>query len=437
MLTNLTLVFASLSLLFAVWHLWRKGAPGPVFVFFLIYIGIMLVPGLFLSEIYNSANSVLRSVTPNGFAMAKNIASVTLITFSTVIILTYKLLTGIRARILISDCRSRTQLNVFNSLGLAIPLSIIVITILTKGLPQLLLLETQSVTDLLKIRTELHNSPPFPSIIFRGLGHDLSIFMSFCLAAQYSTTDSSLRPNLAIRFLSVSMAIFFLTYSLAKSPVAIYLIFYFSIYIFGEGGQTVRHVIKASIIPVTIAIISLLLLYVRTNQELQLDVLLIEITKRLFISQTSPFFFVSEMYARDSLHFILKANNEMYYNAFIHLPGVDKVYVSQILTAYLFNSAWNAGITNHLSTFFVSDLVLFFKDWWFFPAFIVLVNVSLATWIWYLIRPRWVGIAICSFLLHESNFSSAAAPMLLSMRLLFFLFLLISLFLLLRILQKK
>jgi len=434
---NMAVVFGTLSLLLASIHLHRQGAPSITLAFLFLYFGILVIPGLLVADQYSGANSVLRQVSTEGFIVGKFLAATALLGFSFTIFLVGAIFRQGFRQINFLAPVSNIRIRIFNYVGLGIPVVVAVIAIMLEGFPQAMLFSTFTPSELLSTRTSIHNQLVLPSFIFRGLGEDLAVFTSFSIAAQYASPKAECRPTSILRLASLIVALYFLTHNLAKSPAAIYFVFYCLLYVTDRNYEQGKKSSFRAIVAACIGASSLLIFFTMlVYQSGSFSFLLSEISKRIFLSQISPYFFVAEMYANNHISNFWTGSNQNL-TSLIHLPGFAKTHISQVLTSYLFSEAWSAGTMNHLSTFFLSDLLIVLREYWFIATFLIFVNVGIGIWSWQVIRPKWFGIAFCAFVLHASNIASAAAPMILSSRVVFLILVILTIWGLLHILPYK
>lgn len=398
------------------------------FVFF--YIVCLLGLGGIIAAMYPDLNSVLKRTTESGFLLG----SVLIFVFLIIYIVLSAFLDVIERRYFSEKIVNNKKYSSLNGISVFCCLSVFltVIIIAAYGFPQTLLFKGLSAYDLAYTRTtDLHNSTLIPSFFRKILARDLSVFLSFVLYArlclqQADKNDINVKKIKILLVLTILCAVYNVSFELSKSKLVEYFLFLFLIrstvnYSFFRKQPRLFYLffIFSGFTALLVFIFSL------AYPELELIDVINYFISRLFVSQISPFYYVSGI--------VFNSSEKLgdLFDMFTYLGEVFKLTdffaPAQQLTQRLFYDDYTSGTMNYLSTFFASDVLWSFGLWFFpFASIYVIFLLRFTAILRAYGFPREIFIGISAVVFYGSNFMSSFFSFILSSTIIFVI--LVSLF---------
>ncbi|MBN3117022.1 hypothetical protein H4F46_19285 [Pectobacterium brasiliense] len=392
------------------------------FVFF--YIVCLLGIGGIIATIYPDLNSVLKRTTENGFLLGSGL----IFSFLIIYIILSEFFNVIERRYFSESLVSNNKYSSLNGISVFCCLSIFltVVIICFYGFPQTLLFKGLSAYDLAYTRTTaLHNSTLIPSFFRKILARDLSVFLSFVLYARFCLQRAENKKESKVRFLLILIflcAVYNVSFELSKSKLVEYLLFLFLI------RATVNYTLfrtKPKFFSLLFIFsgftVLLIFIFSLAYPELELIDVINYFISRLFVSQISPFYYVSGVVFNNS-----EKLGDLF-DVFTYVGEVFKITdffaPAQQLTQRLFYDDYTSGTMNYLSTFFASDVLWSFGLWFFpFASIYVVFLLRFTTILRAYGFPREIFIGVSAVVFYGSNFMSSFFAFIFSSTIVFIMF---------------
>lgn len=225
-------------------------------------------------------------------------------------------------------------------------LSIIYMIVTIGIIPQAQLFSMSSQSDVLLLRTSIDREFGGVYFIKSIFFEQLTPLLSFISYAYYRMTNSN-KDRLWFYFM-LGLTLFVLTFTLSKSPLVHYLIFFMLLKIYIDGRVQWKNFIKLAVIG-TVLIFIMFLLVVRGAD---IDFIMNFLFERIFYNQISGAFLIFDIFPDIYPHIGLNSLSKPIANIFL---GGHTETATRIAMVHSFPEATKLGIMNLLSTLFVAE----------------------------------------------------------------------------------